>query len=84
MEKGDRIQYACGHWLVAGSFGIRDDTVLDVTTKRCGECQRRLQDAAPQLLEALEQIYDESRDPKIERIAQAAIALTISDRDPVQ
>ncbi|KKL99783.1 hypothetical protein LCGC14_1811040 [marine sediment metagenome] len=56
MEKGDRLQYACGHWLVAGEFGIQDASVKDVPTKRCGECQRRLQDAAPALLEALENI----------------------------
>jgi len=56
MEKGDRIQWACGHWLVAGEYGIQDDSVKDVPTKRCGPCQNRLREAAPQLLEALEAI----------------------------
>ena len=32
--------------------------------------------AAPALLEALEKIYDESRDPNIERLARAAIEAT--------
>jgi hypothetical protein len=58
MKVGERIQYACGHWLVAGTFGIKDDTVKDVPNKQCGECRRRLQDAAPNLLAALEETND--------------------------
>lgn len=54
MDKGDRIQWACGHWLVAGTFGIQDDSIRDVPRRRCGPCRDRLRDAAPQLLEALE------------------------------
>ena len=54
MKKGERLQYACGHWLVAGEFGIQDDSVQDVPTKRCGPCRDQLRDAAPHLLEVLE------------------------------
>lgn len=53
MKPFDRIQWGCGHWLVAGKFGIQDDSVKDVPIRRCGECQRRLQAAAPQLLATL-------------------------------
>ena len=60
MNKGERIQWACGHWLVAGEYGIQDDSVKDVPTKRCGPCRDRLRDAAPQLLEALEEMSENS------------------------
>ena len=53
MKQGERIQYSCGHWLVAGEFGIQDNSVKNVPIRRCGECQRRLQDAAPELLAML-------------------------------
>ena len=58
MKPGERLQYACGHWLLAGTFGIQDDSVKDVPNKRCGPCRKRLEGAAPQLLEALEELVD--------------------------
>lgn len=54
MKEGERIQYACGHWLTAGHYGIKDDSVKDVPNKRCGPCLRRIEHAAEDLLEALE------------------------------
>ena len=51
LEAGARVQYACGHWLTAGSFGIKD--VSDIPAKWCGRCQQRLRDAAPEMLEIL-------------------------------
>ena len=94
MEQGERIQYICGHWLIAGQSGIQDDSVKDVPTRNCGECRRRLQDAAPQLLEALEILVHERDglrkddpvwvlDPSFD-IAQDAIDLATVHRDPVQ
>ena len=92
MNKGERLQYACGHWLVAGEFGIQDTYAKDITRKKCGECQRRLSDAAPELLEALERILFRTEDliateghrRDIVDIARAAIALTVVPRDAVQ
>ena len=55
LKPGERIQYACGHYLVAGSFGIQGASVADVPKRRCAACDRRLRDAAPDLLAALEQ-----------------------------
>ena len=56
LKPGERIQYACGHYLVAGSFGIQGASVADVPKRRCAACDRRLRDAAPDLLAALEGI----------------------------
>ncbi len=56
MEQGDRLQYACGHWLVAGEFGIQDAHAQGIVRERCGDCKRRLHAAAPALLEALERL----------------------------
>jgi hypothetical protein len=56
MEEGERIQYTCGHWLVAGQFGLQDAYAREATAGSCGECERRLRDAAPALLEALEKL----------------------------
>ncbi len=56
LHKGERVQWACGHWLTAGTYGIQD--VSDIPSKRCGDCKRRLRDAAPALLEALEAVFD--------------------------
>jgi len=54
---------------VAGAFGIQDDSVKDVPTKRCGECQRRLREAAPALLEACEEaLITTTERCRIERI----------------
>lgn len=84
MKKGDRLQYSCGHWLMAGESGIQDDYAQEITRKTCGECWRQLREVAPQLLSTLKQICDESRDPNIERLAQEAIKLTVVNRDPVE
>lgn len=74
MNKGERIQWACGHWLVAGKYGIQDDSVKDVPTRRCGPCTDRLHRAAPALLEALE---------KIRGIAAASLDSPTTSRTPV-
>ena len=52
LQPGERVQWACGHWLTAGSFGIQD--VSDIPAKRCGHCVRRLQELAPEMLRVLE------------------------------
>jgi hypothetical protein len=85
LNKGERIQYSCGHWLVAGSFGIQD--VSDIPAKLCGMCQRRITDAAPQLLEALKEAEVYLEDGALNTaldIIRAAIELTVVNRDAVQ
>jgi len=85
MKPGEQIQYACGHWLTAGAFGIQDESIKHIPTKRCGPCSKQLRDAAPDLLAALKQmtawLRDEARavgGPCIEddmaKVGEAAIA----------
>ena len=92
MNKGERLQYACGGWLVAGKFGIQDAYAKERTKGLCGECWRRTHDAAPELLEALKKILfrtegllaTEGHRRDIVDIARAAIGLTVVHRDAVQ
>ena len=53
------------------SISLEDEST-QVAFLLCPDCQR-LARAATGLLKVLSQIYDESRDPNIERIARAAI-----------
>ncbi len=54
LKSGERAQWSCGHWLTAGTFGVRLDS--DISLKKCGLCAEILRAAAPDLLAALEGI----------------------------
>jgi hypothetical protein len=80
--RGDDMEHTPGPWRIGqtvqndGSIAIMAEARIacadDFETPE-GQANARLIAQAPALLAALEEIYDASRDPYTERIAQAAI-----------